>query len=516
MKYITSKITIILSVLFVLTFGTSVTLAAAPQFTSGRIYTLYGGGISSTDTTIKLTSFRFPVTNYPITTSDLVGAPGDYFYPTIDESTNKKEIVKCTGVNQNSDGTAALTGCTRGLEFSYPYTSSSTLKLSHSGGSNLVLSNPPQLYQSIIQYINEAVQTGAGVNDASFIAKGIVEIATGAEAAATTPVGGGSTSAYLALTSSISTSTWNTASLAANKVLVSNGSGKIDSNFVSTSTLGMLLAGMRMSYATTTPPAGWLIEDGSAVSRSTYSSLYNVVGNTYGAGDGVTTFTLPASVPTRTAQLKSLKLTASQYAQNTSTSGLTSSSGDGAVALWFNLASSSGTMNEKFLFNNRAANMLVSVGPSFTAIYVNGGSQKQVPVNTAFASSTWYHLAWSYNSSTGVATAYVNGSSTGSIATGGTALANTASTLYIGANQGTGDFFPGNIANVKFYNRQLTPQDVIGSMGYATTTGVTGAWRLDGSPSDLSGTGNNLTLVNSPSYATTTMPDIGSAGIIKY
>ena len=33
--------------------------------------------------------------------------------------------------------------------------------------------------------------------------------------------------------------------------------------------------------------------DGSAVSRSTYASLYAAIGTTYGAGDGSTTFNLP-------------------------------------------------------------------------------------------------------------------------------------------------------------------------------------------------------------------------------
>ena len=40
-------------------------------------------------------------------------------------------------------------------------------------------------------------------------------------------------------------------------------------------------------------PDGWVLCDGSAVSRDTYASLFATVGTTYGAGDGSTTFTLP-------------------------------------------------------------------------------------------------------------------------------------------------------------------------------------------------------------------------------
>ena len=46
-------------------------------------------------------------------------------------------------------------------------------------------------------------------------------------------------------------------------------------------------------WATNTAPTGWLVCDGTAVSRSTYSGLFAVVGTTYGVGDGSTTFNLP-------------------------------------------------------------------------------------------------------------------------------------------------------------------------------------------------------------------------------
>jgi microcystin-dependent protein len=46
-------------------------------------------------------------------------------------------------------------------------------------------------------------------------------------------------------------------------------------------------------FAGTSAPTGWLLCDGSNVNRSTYPSLFNVVGETFGAGDGSTTFGLP-------------------------------------------------------------------------------------------------------------------------------------------------------------------------------------------------------------------------------
>lgn len=40
-------------------------------------------------------------------------------------------------------------------------------------------------------------------------------------------------------------------------------------------------------------PTGWLECDGSAVSRSEYSELFEKIGTTYGSGDGSTTFNVP-------------------------------------------------------------------------------------------------------------------------------------------------------------------------------------------------------------------------------
>lgn len=40
-------------------------------------------------------------------------------------------------------------------------------------------------------------------------------------------------------------------------------------------------------------PSGWLLCDGSAVSRTTYAALFAVISTTFGVGDGSTTFNLP-------------------------------------------------------------------------------------------------------------------------------------------------------------------------------------------------------------------------------
>ena len=52
-------------------------------------------------------------------------------------------------------------------------------------------------------------------------------------------------------------------------------------------------AGSVIYTASNTVPAGFFYCDGSAVSRTTYSSLFAAIGTIYGVGDGSTTFNLP-------------------------------------------------------------------------------------------------------------------------------------------------------------------------------------------------------------------------------
>jgi microcystin-dependent protein len=56
---------------------------------------------------------------------------------------------------------------------------------------------------------------------------------------------------------------------------------------------GAAFPGMIADHGGTTPPTGWLVCDGQAVSRTTYVDLYNAIGTTWGAGDGSTTFNVP-------------------------------------------------------------------------------------------------------------------------------------------------------------------------------------------------------------------------------
>lgn len=124
----------------------------------GQTYYLAGSGMSSTDTSFSLTSFTIPQSGAKITDSQI----SDTFYLTIEPGNRtRQEIVSCTTVVQGADGTATISGCTRGLSPMTPFTASSSLQFAHSGGSPVVISNPPQLYEQVGFLENDEVITGA-------------------------------------------------------------------------------------------------------------------------------------------------------------------------------------------------------------------------------------------------------------------------------------------------------------------------------------------------------------------
>jgi len=66
-------------------------------------------------------------------------------------------------------------------------------------------------------------------------------------------------------------------------------SAKLDAGAVSV----LMPSGSLMPYAGSSAPTGYLLCDGAAISRSTYSALFALVGTTYGSGDGSSTFNIP-------------------------------------------------------------------------------------------------------------------------------------------------------------------------------------------------------------------------------
>ena len=66
-------------------------------------------------------------------------------------------------------------------------------------------------------------------------------------------------------------------------------SAKLDAGAVSV----LMPTGSIMSFAGASAPTGYLLCDGAAISRSTYSTLFGLLATTYGSGDGSSTFNIP-------------------------------------------------------------------------------------------------------------------------------------------------------------------------------------------------------------------------------
>lgn len=223
---------------------------AAPAFggftPAGGITYRLQSSIGTSNTSITLSSFKNR-SNIALTMSVL---NTDIGYATLDPQSSRSEFISFTGITQNSDGTATLTGVSRGLADIYPFTASSTMTQSHPGQSILILSDPPQLFAEYAVRRNAETISGDWVftgqttfsnfpitpsnSPCSETVAGVCELATGIEAASSTSSG---SSGRLALGANLSTSTYNSATLAALKIPVTGNSGKLDSLFISTTTL---------------------------------------------------------------------------------------------------------------------------------------------------------------------------------------------------------------------------------------------------------------------------------------
>jgi len=91
------------------------------------------------------------------------------------------------------------------------------------------------------------------------------------------------------------------ANIAAAKAIIQNLWQKVKDNFddhqsrINTleGTSVVIPTGGVIEYGGTAAPSGFLLCDGTAVSRTTFSDLFAILGTVYGVGDGATTFNVP-------------------------------------------------------------------------------------------------------------------------------------------------------------------------------------------------------------------------------
>jgi microcystin-dependent protein len=131
-------------------------------------------------------------------------------------------------------------------------------------------------------------------------------------------------------------------------------------------------------WSSASVPSGFLECDGSAVSRTTYATLFGIVGTTYGAGDGSTTFNTPDlqdNTPVGKSNNKALGSTGG--ANTVSATGNVGGSTANATLSTAQLASHSHSFTALTLANNPDAGQIQarqSSGPTATFNVNNAGS----------------------------------------------------------------------------------------------------------------------------------------------
>jgi hypothetical protein len=231
-------------------------LPAPEQTLGGSVSTPDVKALFTTSLASKISSSATSMTLVSATDKDGTTLASSTYGFIIDEGTSVEEFVlaDCTGTT--------CTNMTRGISVSTATTSVSALKFEHRRGASVKITTAPSLvfvmnvlrgkqnienklrYNSTQTFSNatdiisrdyaDALSFGA-VPASSETASGFVELATTLEGASSTSSG---SAARLVLPASSATSTYNSAT-APLRVVVTQNNGKIDSNFISTSTLGI-------------------------------------------------------------------------------------------------------------------------------------------------------------------------------------------------------------------------------------------------------------------------------------
>jgi hypothetical protein len=239
MKNLFRKLSSVLIVLAII-FGAGLTgnlAVAALQFVQTPTITLYTS-VAGSATSMRVTPYPRDLDGIKLTMTDFGTSPTATIDPKV---RNTEEIVGFTGIVDNGDNTATLTGLTRDLTSKSPYTTPGSGR-AHSASAIVVFSNNPQMYARFaapentqtwsavqtftsttppaynvdpiwanfstqifadVAYVNSVVAAGAA--NASESVKGIIQLATGVQAALGTSAG--STGARLVLGNNLATST---------------------------------------------------------------------------------------------------------------------------------------------------------------------------------------------------------------------------------------------------------------------------------------------------------------------
>lgn len=180
-------------------------------------------------------------------------------------------------------------------------------------------------------------------------------------------------------------------------ILTTEGGDTIDAGLVKSSVAGptgpsgAVTGEIKMYTGVSLPSGGYLSCNGQAVSRTTYSALFAIVGTVYGTGDGSTTFNLPnltskfprGNTPGPGAGADTHTHTAAAHTHPLSSNGQALVSGSGTVVGLGPLISTA-SWTEQFRINGASAG---TPGTRTAAVSLAGATDSTTPGNTGSSSN---------------------------------------------------------------------------------------------------------------------------------
>ncbi len=292
------------------------------KYVQAQAFILAGAGAILGDVTVDLSSFN-GIDGAPLTMADF----GDAGFATLEpNSGTQEEQIVFTGVTQNANGTATLTGISNVL-FIAPYTQTSGFAKTHAGGVKLVISNTSGFYNTFVNKNDDETITGTwtftepeypqmtdvnvfptlpvqlvpkayadslafnGAPNASPTVQGLVQEATTSQLNAGTNTG--STGAVLfGSPADFAASIYGLQLPTSGQKDALAGDAGTPSSTNKYLTEQSIPSGSLMMYGAASAPTGWLLCDGTSYLRATYPNLFTAIGSTYGSADG-THFNVP-------------------------------------------------------------------------------------------------------------------------------------------------------------------------------------------------------------------------------
>jgi hypothetical protein len=194
-------------------------------------------------------------------------------------------------------------------------------------------------------------------------------------------------------------------------------------------------------------------------------------------------------------------------------------SGSWTIEVWLNNSGTSGTVLGKYNNGGESANIsyaLRLMGANSIRADFSNGSSAQVTDNYTFAANNWVQMVYVWDKTNNSIYTYSNGvlKQTKAIALSGSIL-NATRNLFLGAYNGGeySQYFTGQMGVVRLYKKALSASEVL--KNYDANKADYGIiqnglmMNLNSAPSsgstwtDVSGNGNNATLVGGPSYTST-------------